>query len=347
MKQDSIYEQLQRMPKVELHRHWEASMRLSTLVEIAVEHGIEMPEYDMETLRPFVQVMPDEPHSMQHFLGKFAMLRQFYRSLDVIERITREIVIDAAEDNVRYMELRFTPKALCNISQVSVREVVEVVCETARKTADEYNIIVRLIASMNRHESVEFGERVLRAAVDNQHNGIVALDLAGNEEMSALPFREVFRDAKQEGLGVTVHAGEWNGASSVWDAVGNMYADRIGHGVRVLEDPAITNILVEREIALEVCPSSNVLSGIVPNLADHPLSELIKQGLKVTINTDDPIICNINLTDELYNVVTYIDLSLDDIKKSTIQAVRSSFLPLQERDTLVTQFQTWFAEDSL
>jgi len=319
-------------------------MRLETLVDIAQRYGIEMPEYEVETLRPFVQVMPDEPHSMQHFLGKFAMLRQFYRSADVIERITREIVEDAAEDNVRYMELRFTPKALCNISHCSVPTVVEMVCQTARETAEEHNLEVRLIASMNRHESVKFGERVLRAAVDHKDDGIVGLDLAGIEEMSALPFREIFRDAKAEGLGITIHAGEWAGASSVWDAVGMLKADRIGHGVRVLEDSAITNVLLEREIVLEVCPSSNVLSGIVPSLSDHPLPDLIKRQLDVTINTDDPIICNINLTDEIYNAVKYMNLSLDDIKRSILRAAKASFLPDSERDALVSQFQTWLAE---
>jgi adenosine deaminase len=342
--QDPIYERLQQLPKVELHRHWEASMRLDTLIDIAKDYGIEMPEYEIETLRPFVQVMPGEPHSMQHFLGKFAMLRQFYRSIEVIERITREIVIDAAEDNVRYMELRFTPKALCNISQCSVDQVVEMVCQTAQKTAKEHDITVRLIASMNRHESVKFGERVLRSAIDHKKDGIVGLDLAGNEQMSALPFRGIFQDAKQEGLGITIHAGEWDGANSVWDAVGNMNADRIGHGVRVLEDPAITNILIEREMVLEICPSSNVLSGIVSSLEDHALPDLIHQQMQITINTDDPIICNINLTDELYHTVKYMNLTIDDVKKSMICATRASFLPAQERDTLVTQFQSWLSD---
>jgi adenosine deaminase len=341
---DPIYDRLHRMPKVELHRHWEASMRLETLVDIALEHGIEMPEYEVETLRPFVQVMPDEPHSMQHFLGKFAMLRQFYRSAEVIERITREIVIDAAEDNVRYMELRFTPKALCNISHVSVQEVVQLVCQTAQKTAEEHNITVKLIASMNRHESVKFGEKVLRAAIDHKTDGIVGIDLAGNEELSALPFREIFRDAKEEGLGVTIHAGEWDGANSVWDAVGNMNADRIGHGVRVLEDPSIMNVLLEREIVLEVCPSSNVLSGIIPALEGHALPTLIQQQFQVTINTDDPIICDINLTDEIYNAVKYMNLTIDDVKRMTMCAIRASFLPPEERDILAAQFQSWLVD---
>lgn len=346
MVQDPIYEQIRRMPKVELHRHWEASMRLQTLVEIAKQYGIEMPEYEVETLRPFVQIMPEEPHSMQHFLGKFAMLRQFYRSLEVIERITREIIIDAVHDNVRYMELRFTPKALCNITQCSVTQVVRTVCETTQHISAQHNITVRLIASMNRHESVKFGERVLRAAVDHKDMGIVGLDLAGNEEMSALPFREIFRDAKQEGLGITIHAGEWNGAGSIWDAVGNLGADRIGHGVRVLEDRSIMNVLVEREIVLEVCPSSNVLSGIVPALSAHPLPDLMKQHLQVTINTDDPIICNINLSDEIYNAVKYMNVSMTEVKESIIRAAKSSFLSQVERDTLVEQFHMWLAQDA-
>ncbi len=341
---DATYQKLKDLPKVELHRHWEASMRLETLLDVALEYGIEMPEYEVETLRPFVQIMPDEPHSMQHFLGKFAMLRQFYRSPDVIKRITREIVEDAAADNVQYMELRFTPKALCNILQSEVQQVVKLVCETTQEAARDCDITVRLIASMNRHESVQFGERVLRAAVDNKKLGIVGLDLAGNEERSALPFREIFREAKEEGLGVTIHAGEWNGANSVWDAVGMLKADRVGHGVRVLEDDAIVNILVEREIVLEVCPSSNVLSGIVSSLGEHPIRDLMQRQLLITINTDDPIICNINLTDEIYNAVKYMNLSMDEVRDSIIRGARASFLPDEERKKLVSQFQTWLSE---
>lgn len=344
MTPDPIYEQLKRLPKVELHRHWEASMRLSTLLDIAQQYGIEMPEYDVEMLRPFVQVMPDEPHSMEHFLGKFTMLRQFYRSIEVIDRITREIVIDAAEDNVRYMELRFTPKALCNITQCSVEEMTQVVTQAAQEASRDLDITVKLIASMNRHESVQFGEQVLRAAVDHRKNGIVGLDLAGNEEMSGLPFRDIFREGKEEGLGITIHAGEWNGSNSVWDAVGNLYADRIGHGVRALEDPYITSMLAEREIVLEVCPSSNVLSGIFGALEEHPLPEMMRRQLQTTLNTDDPIICNINLTDEIYYAVHHMKLSIDEIKRTIIRAARASFLPDDERIALVSQFNKWLSE---
>src|SRR5262245_2787778 len=260
------------MPKIEMHRHLEVSVRLSTLIEIALEYGIEMPEYDVETLRPFVQMMPDEPRNWNHFLGKFQTLRQFYRSPEVIRRVTREVIADAAEDNVKYLELRFTPRALSNIINCSYHEVVSGVCQVAAESAREYDILVRLILSMNRHESVEIGEEVLSAAIDFCNQGVVAVDLAGNEQtFSARPFRSVFERAREAGLGVTIHAGEWGGAENVRDAVEQLGAARVGHGVRLLEDETLLPLLVERGIVLEVCPTSNVQSGVVSGFEAHPL----------------------------------------------------------------------------
>lgn len=331
---------IQALPKIELHRHLEGSLRLSTLVEIAREYGMGTPEYDMESLRPFVQMMPNETRNAQHFLSKFLTLRQFYRSLDIIARVTRETVEDAANDNVQYMELRFTPKALCNFTQLPLHVAVELVCDTANDAANEYGIQVRYIISMNRNESVELGEMALKAALQNTHRGVVGLDLAGDEQnFSALPFRSLFHKAKSEGLFVTVHAGEWAGASSVWDAIGNLRADRVGHGIHVLEDPAMVNILVEREIALEVCPTSNYLSGIVNHLEEHPLIELTRQNVLTTINTDDPAICDVTLSEEIARAIQYMSLSLADVKSYTLRAARTAFLPRHEREELVRQFQ--------
>lgn len=328
------------LPKIELHRHLEGSVRLTTLVDIARQYGIEMPEYDIETLRPFVQVMPGEERSTKHFLSKFAMLRQFYRSNEIVERITREAVEDAAADNVQYMELRFTPMALANLSHIPLDEVVALVTNTACQTAAQCGIQVRLIVSMNRHEPVAIGEKVAQAAVDNRDKGVVAVDLGGNEaEYPAAPFRSIFREAKKAGLGVTIHAGEWSGAGSVWDAVGNIGSQRIGHGIRALEDPGIVNILMEREVVLEVCPSSNYLSGIVDSLAVHPLPDLMKHRLLTTLNTDDPLLCNVTLSEEIAQAMDQMGLTLEDVKTHILRAARAAFLPNEERDALVRQFQ--------
>lgn len=332
------------LPKIELHRHLEGSVRLQTLVDIALEYGIEMPEYDPEILRPFVQMMPGEKRTSQHFLSKFSMLRQFYRSNDVVARIAREAVEDAAADNIHYMELRFTPMALCNVTKSPLEDIVALVAETVCETAKACGIQVKLIASMNRHESVEIGEKVMRAAIANMHKGVVALDLAGDEaNFSALPFRSLFQQAREAGLGITIHAGEWNGANSVWDAIGNMNAKRIGHGIRALEDIAMINVLVEREIVLEVCPSSNYLSGIVDSLDNHPLILLTDHDVLTTINTDDPSVCNVTLSEEIALTMTHIGLTLEDIKKYTLRAARAAFLPNAERDALVRQFQAALA----
>lgn len=332
------------MPKIELHRHLEGALRLETLVEIARDYGFEMPEYDVETMRPFVQMMPGEPRNSQHFLNKFMMLRQFYRTPEIIQRITREIVEDAAHDHVRYMELRFTPNALSTITEMALDEIVPLVCDAANAAAQEHGVMVRYIVSMNRHEPVELGEQILRAALNNQERGVVGLDLAGDEaNYSSLPFRRLFRRAKSAGLGITIHAGEWAGAASVWDAIGNLSADRVGHGINVLEDPAMVQVIVEKEIALEVCPSSNVLSGVVETMSDHPLLALTRQDVITTLNTDDPLICNITLSDEIARVMETMHMPLEEIKRFTLRAARAAFLPDAEREALVRDFQTQLA----
>ncbi|MDX1991339.1 MAG: adenosine deaminase [bacterium] len=339
-----VPEVVRALPKIELHRHLEGAVRLETLVDVAQQHGIEMPEYTSEVLRPFVQMHPEEPRTAQNFLAKFAVLRQFFMSQGVIARITREAVIDAAADQVKYMELRFTPAALCQVSKCTPEDVVALVCETATTTAAEQGIDVRLIVSINRHESIELGERVLKAALNNRSRGVVGFDLAGKEaEFSAVPFRDIIKKAKVEGLGITLHAGEWEGAPSVWDAVGNLGADRIGHGIRALEDLGMVQIIAARGIVLEVCPSSNVDSGVVPDFKDHPLPVLIEHGVKITINTDDPLVSGITLSDEIHRTMQYLSLSLDDVKQHTLTAAHAAFLPDDERQALVAKFEAWFA----
>lgn len=344
MTTDGLYSAVRALPKIELHRHLEGAVRLQTLVDIAHEAGIEMPEYDAETLRPFVQMMPGETHDHLHFLSKFHTLRQFFRSPEIIRRVACEVVTDAAADNIRYMELRFTPPALANILNCSYEEIIGWVCQTASAEAEAHNIQVRYIVSMNRHESVEIGERVLKAALTLRDMGIVAVDLAGNENgFSAHPFRAVFERAKADGMGVTIHAGEWAGAESIYAAIHDLGAERIGHGVRALEDPALIDLLVERQTVLEVCPTSNVHSGVVKDWAEHPIRALYKSGVRTTLNTDDPLVSNITLSDEIMRALEHMTFTLDDIKTHTLTAARSAFLPSDQRSALAAQFETWFA----
>src|SRR4030095_10265913 len=164
------------LPKVELHRHLEGSLRLDTMVEIARKHGIEIPD-DVLRLSTMVQVQDEDKFPFQNYLSKFGTLRMFYRSPEVIHRVTREAIEDAAKDNVKYLELRFTPVALSRAERFPLHDVMDWVATSAQDAAKQYNVIVRLIASVNRHESTDLAEQVAWLAAEHLDNGIVALDL--------------------------------------------------------------------------------------------------------------------------------------------------------------------------
>lgn len=200
----------QTLPKVELHRHLEGSLRIRTMIEVSRAHDLGL--VDTDNLRPLVQVRADDPYTSQNFLSKFKTLRKIYRSPEIIMRVTREAIADAAADNVRYMELRFTPVALSRVENFSLDDVIKWVVEATRQAEVYFGIITRLIVSVNRHESVDLAAQVIELAVEQPNGKIVGVDLAGDEtQFPASPFADLFQKAKQAGLHVTLHSGEWGG----------------------------------------------------------------------------------------------------------------------------------------
>jgi len=327
------------LPKVELHRHLEGSLRLQTMLDIARAHGITLPASILR-LSGMVQVVDEDPLTFQNFLAKFNTLRLFYKSPDVIHRVTREAVQDAAMDNIKYLELRFTPVALSRAERFPMHDVIDWVCQSAADAAEEFGIKVRLIASVNRHESTELAEQVAWLAASHMHRGIVGMDLAGNEaEFSAKPFTPIFAEARQAGLHLTIHAGEWAGASNVYEAIHDVGAERIGHGVRVMEDQDVVALARERGTTFEVCPTSNYQSGVVPALSAHPLARMFQAGLNVTIDTDDPSVSRITLTDEYKLVCEDLGVPLNILKRSILAAAKASFLSDDERQELVNEME--------
>ena len=332
----AVLKNYRRFPKVELHRHLEGSLRLKTMLEVADQHGITLPA-DVTHLNNLVTMQEEEGFSFQIFLSKFDTLRLFYRSPDIIHRITREAVEDAALDNVRYMELRFTPVALSRVERFPLHDVIDWVIASAREAAAEYGILVRLIASVNRHESPELAEQVAWLAVEHKDDGLVGLDLAGNEaEFKSEPFYGLFREARQAGLHITIHAGEWGPATNVSEAIEELSAERIGHGVRVLDDPSATALARERGTAFEVCVTSNHQSGVIPAPEAHPLAEMLDAGLNVTINTDDPSVSRITLSDEYDVICNDLHLTEERLKECIVAAGNAAFLPEAEKASLVT-----------
>ena len=332
-------EALAAMPKIELHRHLEGSLRLSTLLEIARKYNLDLPKEDAEALRPYVQVMDDPPdHNV--FLSKFEVLRHFYRSPEAINRLVYEVVADAAADNIHYMELRFSPQALARVRGFALAEVADWVIAATTRASQDHNIEVGLIVTLVRHDPVEQARQVAEVAFERADKGIVGFDLAGDEaKYNARPFQPLFKEAKQVGLGVTVHAGEWASAAGVGQAVEDMYADRIGHGIRSVEDSQILKLVRDRNVALEVCLTSNLQTGVIHAMEHHPLMDLYDLGVPVTLNTDDPTISDLTLTDEYEVATAVLGATYDNLRQFILNAAEAAFLPEGDRKRLINHFE--------
>lgn len=330
---------LQALPKVDLHRHLEGSLRLETLAGIAREHGVDLPSHDLDELRRYVQVTPDYQPGFHSFLEKFSLLRRFYQTRQAIERVAYEAVADAASDNIKYLELRFNPVALARTQGFGYGEVMDWVWEAAQRAQADHDIVARLIISLIRQEP-DTADVVLDAALQRLGHGIVALDLSGDEvNYPLVPFVPVFCRAREVGLGLVVHAGEAGGAENVLEAIQLIGPQRIGHGVRCIENSDVTQLVRQRGVILETCPTSNLQTGAVYLMSYHPLLDLYRLGVKVTINTDDPSVSDTTLTDEYLMTIMGTGLEISDLKTMIITAVQAAFLPPEEKAALEARFR--------
>jgi adenosine deaminase len=330
---------LQSMPKIDLHRHLEGSLRLETLTSIALEHGVDLPSYDLEKLRPYVQVTEDYQPDFHRFLEKFKLLRRFYRTEQAIGRIAYEAVADAAADNLKYLELRFNPVALSREQGFRYSDVMDWVWDAVCRAEADHDIIVRLIVSLTRQEP-ETAETVLQAAIQHRDRGVVALDLSGDEVNYPLkPFIPLFHRARDAGLGVIAHAGEAGGPENVREVIEKLDPDRIGHGVRCIQDSDVTRLVRHRGVPLEICPTSNYQTGVMLVMRNHPLPDLYRLGIKVTLNTDDPSISDTTLSDEYFLVMAGMGMQISEIKAMIMTAVTVTFLPPGEKAALEARFR--------
>lgn len=321
-------------PLVELHRHLDGNLRLETVLDLARQHRIDLPADTVEGIRPHVQVVGREP-SLMDFIAKFEVLQRVMADYDAVRRIVRENLEDAVREGIDYIELRFSPAFMAAHHGLDPFGVTEAACE-ALESAHDLPVRAKLIGIISRHYGPERGWIELEAALRFRERGIVALDLAGDEaRFPGELFVDHFRRAREAGLRLIAHAGEAAGAESVKQAVLGLGAERIGHGIRAIEDPAVIDLLAEREIPLEVCPTSNVHTSTVADYASHPLPALLARGLAVTLNTDDPSISGIDLAHEYRIAQEDLGLAEADLRRMQETAVAAAFLTHEERDDLL------------
>lgn len=312
-------------PRIDLHRHLDGNIRIGTILELADQNGIVLPATDVEGLRPFVTITTPQPGLMD-FLAKFEWSMRVLATPDDCRRVAFENVEDAAREKLDGVELRFSPLFMAREHGLDPAAVVEAVADGVAAGVEKFGIPACLIGILSRTFGVEDCSRELDALVAFREK-ITALDLAGDE--AGFPpalFVEHFRKGRDAGWRVTVHAGEAAGPQSVRDAIELLGAVRIGHGIRSIEDPALLDLLAERGIGLECCPTSNVQTSTVASYSGYPLREFLRRGILATLNTDDPGISGIDFDHELQVAAPACGLDSEDIRQCLANAGAITFL---------------------
>src|SRR6266404_2250880 len=321
------------LPFIDLHRHLDGSFRLETILDLARQHNVKLPGATVEELRPHVQVTEPQPGLMA-FIGKMLWMTRVLADGDAFRRIARENVEDAKREGIDYLELRFSPWFMAEPNGLDPLEVIEGVVAGIAEGVEATGVRVNLIGILSRTYGAEIAHKELEALLAHREH-FVALDLAGDEANFPAPlFVEHFRKGRDAGWRITVHAGEAGGAQSVWDAIKLLGAERIGHGTRALEDPALADFLAENRIGIEENLTSNVHTSTVPNLASHPLRAMLEHGLIVSINTDDPGVSAIDLPYEFNVAAPAAGLSREQIRQAQVNALETAFLSAEEKGAL-------------
>jgi adenosine deaminase len=321
------------LPTIDLHRHLDCNVRLETILDLGQRHNLPLPAWDVEGLRPHVQVTDPQP-GLLAFFAKIDWMTRVLVDYEACRRVAFENVEDAQREGLDYVELRFSPWFMAEPNALNPQGVVEAVVDGVEQGQRSFDVQVKLIGILSRTYGTEVAWRELEALLTcSQH--LVALDLAGDEaNYPGELFVDHVRRAKEAGLRITIHAGEAAGPESVWQALGEMGTRRIGHGVRAAEDPALLDYMAAHEIGIESSTTSNVQTSTVPDYASHPLLGFLERGLLATINTDCPGVSAIDLRHEYEVAAPAAGLTQAHARQAQRNALAIAFLSDEERAAL-------------
>jgi adenosine deaminase len=325
-------ELIARLPKAELHTHLDAALRPETMIELAGSARFALPAGDPAALRRFMRV--DNAANLEDYLRRFEYTIPLLQSAEAIERVSYEMVEDAARDGIRYLEVRYCPW-LSRHQGLSMERALEAELAGLARGERDFGVVARVINCSLRHYDPAVSLEIARLSVAYRDRGVVAFDLAGGEAgRPAAAHRAAFDLAAEGRLGVTVHAGEAAGAESIADAVDHCHANRIGHGTRLYEDPALLAYLRDRRILLEINITSNVQTHAVTGAAAHPVRRYFDQGLAVTLCTDGWLMCGVTLSDEYWLAHQVLGFTREEIDQMILTGFEGSFLSWPERRAL-------------
>lgn len=333
MQNNLTHQQIRLLPKIDLHRHLDCSMRWSTLIEIATSLKLDFPQYPDQQLKHFLVTEPMV--NLEAVLNKFLIAQKVLASEEILERLAYEVCEDAFNDGVRILELRYAPTFIADgHSNLTFEKIHQAFLKGIERAQKQMPMAVGLICILQRILPLDKTSKVTDFAIENK-NTFLALDLADNEEgFEPKPFAALFERARKAGLRTTIHSGEANNpkaAQWIRDSIEILGAERIGHGIQAIQDKKIIDLLIEKNVPLEVCPYSNYLTQAFKTFETHPLRQLFDKGVSITLNSDDPGMFASTLSDDYYLAHRYQNFGLDDFAKCNANSYKYSFISEKEK----------------
>lgn len=326
------------LPKIDLHLHLDGAIRVATIAELGEQLGVALPAREPERLAKFVQVDRD-CRSLADFLKRFEVFYPILPYAVTLERIAYELCEDCARDNVIYFETRFAP-ALAASERFPMEAAVEAALAGLRRGQRDFGVRAGLILCCYRSKGLRENLETVRLAAKYRSQGVVGIDLAGDEKnFPASACAEAFALARRWELPITIHAGEAGPAENIREAVFEHGATRIGHGVALTQDGDLLQRVRDRGTVLEMCLTSNLHTCSVPALATHPFRRCLEERLRVTLNTDDPAISNIRLSDEFALACREFRLTREEVRRLLVHAAEGAFAEPSWRRHLAAQVQ--------
>jgi adenosine deaminase len=331
------------LPKTDLHCHLDGSLRLATILELAAQQGVRLPADTPDGLARAIH-MGETCGSLEDYLTAFDVTLAVLQTEEALRRAAYELALDCAEENVRYLEVRYSP-VLHTREGLKPTAIVDAVLDGLRQAKREKGIRSNVIICGIRHMDPDTSVRLAELAVAYKGKGVVGFDLAGAEEGNPpRHHRAALQLILDNNVNLTIHAGEAFGPESIAQAVHVCGAHRIGHGVRLRENGDLLNYVNDHRIPLEMCISSNVQTGSVSGLSAHPLKFYFDFGLRVAVSTDNRLITDTTCTRELLLAHRELGFTLDDLCMLTVQGFKSAFLPFREKAELLAQVNREVAE---
>ncbi len=327
-------ELLKELPKTDLHVHLDGSLRVDTLIDLARKQNVELPTFDRKKLEKLV-MSGKNCRNLGEYLRGFDITLSVMQEPEALYRIAYELAEDAAEENVWYMEVRYSP-ILHTRRGLKLSTIVDAVIEGLQEAEKKFNIKTGVIICGMRNINPETSLILAELAVAYKNRGVVGFDLAGQEEnYPAKDHQDAFFLIRKNNINTTAHAGEAFGPESIHQAIHYCGAHRIGHGTRLYEDGDLLNYVNDHRIPLEICLTSNVQTGAASSYETHPLRFYYDYGLRVTINTDNRLVSDTTVTKELYLAAKHLNLTMDDIKSIILDGFKSAFLPNRAKSIML------------